>query len=87
MITAENIKDIYELQQKASALNLEDFRLFVKELPHSEAIIDHHYIDFNYKSIGASMCIEKECLCGCIDCYDEYGEWIDTIHCENVEFN
>lgn len=87
MIRAENIKDIHELQEKARALNLDDFRTFVRELPHSENIIDHHYIDFNYKSIGATMCVEKECLCGTIDCYDEEGAWIDTIHCENVEFN
>ena len=88
MIRAENIKDIHELQEKASALNLDDFRAFVRELHHSEnIIIGHHYIDFNYKSIGATMCVEEKYLCGVIDCYDEEGVWIDTIHCENVEFN
>lgn len=90
MIRAENIKDIHELQEKASTLNLDDFRAFVRELSHGEninPICGHHYIDFNYKSIGATMCVEKECLCGVIDCYDEEGVWIDTIYCEDVEFN
>ena len=88
MIRAENIKDIHELQEKTSALNLDDFRAFVRELSHTEHILGgHHYIDFNYKSIAATMCVEKECLCGFIDCYDEEGVWIDSIHCENVEFN
>lgn len=84
MISAENIKDIHELQDKASALNSQDFNEWVQS-NFDYRVINEDYMDFNYKSIGATCDNDK--LCGRIDCYDEDGQWIDTIDCEDVEFN
>ena len=84
MVTTENIKDIHELQEKASALNPKDFNEWVVS-NFNHTIVNEDFMDFNYKSIGATCDGDK--LYGTFDCYDEGGCWIDTIHCENVEFN
>lgn len=86
MITQQNIADIHFIQEKASALNCQDFEDWVKEkCTYRE--VDDILIDFDYGTITATMDRDNKSLTQAYECYDKYGNLIKVIYCEVVEFN
>lgn len=87
LISAKNIEDIHFIQDKASALNCTDFEDWVKENCTYREINDI-LIEFEYRSITATMDKDNESLTQAYDCYDEYHrEYLGVLYCEVVEFN
>ena len=86
LISAKNIEDIHLIQEKGSALNCSDFEYWVKEnCTYRE--VDEILIEFNYRSITATMYKDNESLTQAYVCYDENGKYRGVLYCEVVEFN
>ena len=86
LISAKNIEDIHFIQEKASALNCQDFEYWVKDnCTYRE--VDEILIDFEYGSITATMDRDNKSLTQAYECYDKDENLIEVIYCEVVEFN
>lgn len=86
LISAKNIEDIHFIQEKASALNCQDFEDWVKDnCTYRE--VDEILIDFDYGSITATMDRDNKSLTQAYECYDKDENLIEVIYCEVVEFN
>lgn len=86
LISAKNIEDIHLIQEKASALNCTDFEDWVKEnCTYRE--VDEILIEFDYRSITATMDKDNESLTQAYVCYGEDENYRGVLYCEEVEFN
>ena len=85
-ITQQNIADIHFIQDKASALNCQDFEDWVKDnCTYRE--VDSNFIEFDYGSITATMDRDSGKLTCGYECYDEHRNFMQVIYCDVVEFN
>lgn len=83
--TKQNEEDIRTLVESVESSTLSSF---VTQLKRYDKIIYEYedLIDFDWESLTASLHKHEKYLTGCIDCYDDEGQWIDTIRIDKVYF-
>lgn len=84
LLTHKHLDTIVELQNLAMSMTLEEFIEFIKADYNYRD--NEPYIDFDYKNLTATICINSKTLSGSIDIWDEEGTWCNTLFCPSVPF-
>ncbi len=84
-MTTKNENDIRLLQSKADSMTFDEFWSWVNN-ECSHIVLCGDLADFDYGSVTATIDAKNDRLCGVFDCWDEHGNWEDTIRDMGVHF-
>lgn len=86
LLSHETLCNIVDLQKLAMSMTIEKFVDKIKTDADCVIRDNHPLIDFDWRNLTATICLNSNTLSGSIDIWDEDGAWCDTFFCQSVPF-
>lgn len=85
-LSHETLCNIVDLQKLAMSMTMEKFINTIKSDVNCVVRNNHPFIDFDWRNLTATICLNARTLSGSIDVWDKEGSWCDTMFFQSVSF-